>query len=259
MRLFLAAAVLVASLAPAFAADPLEEAPTQSVENREIVFDAGVGLQLEPKFPSSRKYLFQPYPLFDLRFLRLPVFGDVVTGKVKSLSIYPAINFTGSREESDASYLAGTGKVDFAAELGPGIAFRHGPFRAFAEVRYGITGHNGFVGEVGADYIVTPFERFQFAFGPRVSAATDDYMDTYFSVPASATVLAPYDASGGFKDVGLTATATYRLTERLDLHARAAYTRFVGDAADSPIVKAGNQDEFRVGIGVTYEFGLDLY
>lgn len=254
-------ALLMVVAGPALAADPapLPTEQAEPVEYRDIVVDLGVGIGLAPKFPSSEKYQPYPYPLFSLKFLRLPVVGEVVTGKQTSFSIYPAINFLGSREEDDASYLDGVPDVDFSAELGVGAAFQTRFMRAFAEVRYGVTGHNGFVGEAGIDLIVHPTDQLELRAGPRVSVASDDYMDAYFSVPNSATILAPYEADGGFKDVGIAATAAYTLTEKWRLYGVAEWTHFVGDAGDSPIVDAGNRDELRIGVGFTYRLGLDLY
>ena len=231
----------------------------EAIEVRDIIVDLGLGVQYEPKFPSSEDYEARPWPIFALRFLRLPVFGEVVDGQPRVFSIYPSINFIGSRDEDDADYLLGTEDVDFAFEVGPGVALRYGFVRAFAEARYGITGHDGFVFDLGADLIFDQHERIEVAFGPRVSLATDDVMDTYFGVEPGALFLPAYDPDGGFKDVGVEAQASYAITENLRVLGKASYTRFVGDAEDSPIVEAGNVDEFRVGIGLSYRFGLDLY
>ncbi|XWN34133.1 MAG: MipA/OmpV family protein [Devosia sp.] len=252
-----AVAAVAFGLTPAFAADEIVDDPV--TERRDIIIDLGIGGQLEPKFPSSRKYLIQPYPIANLKFLRLPVLGEVVTGKTRAISIYPSINIVGDRSQSDARYLRGVANVDTAVELGPGIAVQRGMFRGFAEVRYGFFGHSGFVANAGLDLVANPWPRLQIRGGPRVSFASDDYMDTYFKTTATAVSLPAFDPDAGFKDVGVAAVASYTLTDSVILHGRAAYTRFVGDAADSPIVKAGNEDEFAVGIGITYRFGFDLY
>ncbi|UOM34562.1 MipA/OmpV family protein [Acuticoccus sp. I52.16.1] len=245
------------------AADPLPEtvAVPDSVQYRDITIDIGAGVGMEPVFPSSKRYGPTGWPLIALQYLRLPYFGEVVTEdkKLAAFSLFPSINFVGERKEDDANYLEGIGDTDFAFELGAGAAFRYGFLRAFGAVRYGVTGHNGIVGEAGVDVILQPMERLEVAFGPRISAANGEYMDYYFSVPNSAVVLQPYEANGGFKDVGIAATASYALTEKWRVHGRLKYTHFIGEALDSPIVDAGNDQEFSVGIGLTYRFTLDLY
>ncbi|RAI00612.1 MipA/OmpV family protein [Acuticoccus sediminis] len=247
---------------PSMAADPLPESVPvpESVSYRDIVIDIGAGVGYEPVFPSSKRYGPTGWPLIALQYLRLPVFGEVVTEDKKAVSfaVFPSFNFVGERKSSDAHYLDGIDDTDLSFEFGGGASFRYGFLRAFADVRYGITGHNGFVGEAGIDVLMNPIDRLTLAVGPRISAADAQYMDYYFSVPNSAEELEPYNASGGFKDVSLAATATYELTEKWRLHGRVKYTHFIGDALDSPIVEAGNDQEISVGIGLTYRFSLDL-
>lgn len=260
MRAALAMICLAVTCTVARAADV--EQPVEipaAIEVREIVFDLGFGGTLSPKFPSSKIYQPGALPLFGLTFLRLPYFGEVVTGQKKAFSIFPSFNYITERSSSDAKYLAGIPDRDFALELGPGVAFRKGPIRAFATLRYGFFGYEGFVGDVGVDYIAQPFERLTASIGPRIGYATDNYMDAYFGVPDSATRLDPYDPDGGITDVGFKIDATYAITESVRLVGRAGYRHFVGDALDSPIVEAGNDQEIELGIGITYRFGFDLW
>lgn len=253
----LSAALMTASAARA--ADPTAVEPPQAVETREIVIDLGMGAQVQPKFPTANRYEVVPYPLVGLRFLRLPVLGEVVTGRERALSIYPSFGFIGERKSTDASYLVGTPDTDFAFELGAGVAYRTGPFRAFVQGRYGVTGHNGFVAEAGVDAVINPFDRLELRVGPRVSVADEEYMETYFGVDVATPFLDAYSPSAGVKDVGIAAEATYELTEKVRIHGRAGFFSYVGEALDSPITENGSSIEGTVGIGLTYRFGLDLF
>jgi MipA family protein len=38
-----------------------------------------------------------------------------------------------------------------------------------------------------------------------------------------------------------------------------AYEKLIGDAADSPITKAGDDDQLTVKLGLSYRFGLKLF
>jgi outer membrane scaffolding protein for murein synthesis (MipA/OmpV family) len=255
--------LIVAAVAVAGGADaadlvaPSVPAP-EAVEVRDIILDLGLGAALQPTFPSSKEYEVVPWPIFDLKFLRLPILGEVVDGKVRAISIYPSFGWVGERNQDDASYLVGTDDVDASFELGPGISYQAGWVKAFAEVRYGITGHNGFVADFGIDVTTSPLANFTISAGPRLSLADDAYMDAYFEVPAGAALPA-YNPSAGLKDLGLALETTYAVTEAIRIRGAASWRHYVGDAADSPIVKAGNDNDFTVGIGLTYRFGLDLY
>ncbi len=257
-------AISLASIAlasPVRAADfaTAEAVPVpEAVEVRDIILDLGIGAKVQPIFPSSKEYEIVPWPIVDLQFLRLPLFGEVVDGQVRAFSIYPSFGYVGERKASDASYLAGTDDVDGSFELGAGVSAQAGWVKAFAEVRYGITGHNGFVADLGVDFTTNPLERFTISAGPRMSLADDEYMDAYFRVPAGAA-LNTYDPDGGIKSVGLGMEASYAVTEAVRIVGEASWTRYVFDAADSPIVEAGNENDFSIGLGVTYRFGLDLY
>lgn len=264
MRAFLATIVFAASITAALAAD-VSEAPVEgveipaAVEARQIVFDIGGGVTFSSKWPTSKIYEPGALPLFALQYLRLPYFGEVVTDKVSVFTLYPSFNYVQERSSSDASYLAGIPNQDFALELGPGAAVRLGDFRGYGELRYGLTGHNGFIGDLGLQYIFNPIERLNLAFGPRVGVASDNYMEAYFGVPASATALPAYDPSGGIKDIGLTLDVSYKVSERVRVVGRGGYRHYVFDALDSPITKAGNDQEFSVGVGLTYRFGFNLF
>lgn len=264
MRGWLIIVALLAGMSVGWAADPEAEVPTDveipaAIEARQIVFDIGGGVTFSSKWPSSKIYEPGALPLFALQYLRLPYVGEVRSQKKKTFLFYPAFNYVQERSSSDAAYLAGIPDRDFALELGPGAAVQVGAFRGWANVRYGFTGHNGFVGDFGVQYAANPIDRLNFAIGPRVGFATANYMDTYFGVPASATALPAYDPSGGFKDVGFTLDASYRLTERVRIVGRGGYRHFVGDALDSPITKAGNDQEFSIGLGLTYRFGFNFF
>lgn len=90
------------------------------------------------------------------------------------------------------------------------------------------------------------------------SIVSNGYADTYFSITpgnAAASGLQVFDASGGFKDVGLGLNASFDLTKRWALSGFAGYRRLLGDAADSPIVaQEGSPDQFSAGLGIGFSF-----
>lgn len=231
------------------------------VAGKEIVFDLGVGGRLQPKYDGAESYLLVPFPIFQMSYLRIPGLGTLSDASTKGVFFYPAFGFVGARDDSDDADLTGIDDVDLAFEFGAGLGYRTDQFRAFAEVRRGFNGHEGFVGELGVDAIFYPMDKVTLRMGPRLGFADEEYMDTYFSVSAAealASGLSQFDAGGGIKDVGVVATASYAWTENTTLHLEGGYRRLIGDAADSPIVKRGSEDQFSVGLGVSYRFAFDL-
>ncbi|GAB4519713.1 MAG: MipA/OmpV family protein [Roseibium sp.] len=233
--------------------------------NRQFVIDLGVGAIAKPRYEAADSYLVYPFPIVSVGRFYFPGLGQVVDGRRRSgVFFYPAFNFIGERSASDSADLTGTRTIDWALELGLGGGFRTEHFRAFAELRQGINGHTGQVGQLGLDGIVYPAEKWEVSFGPRADFASGEYMDTYFGVTAaeasrSGGRLTRYDPGAGFKSVGLSARASYDFNDDVRLHIQGGYDRLIGDAADSPIADNGSKDQFSLGVGVSYRFAFDLF
>ncbi len=232
---------------------------------RQFEIDLGIGAMVKPRFSSSESYLVAPFPIISVGRFYVPGLGQVVDGRRKSgIFFFPSFGFVGERSSDDAKDLAGTKDVDWALELGLGGGYRTEHFRVFGELRQGINGHTGQVGQLGLDGIIYPTDRFEFSIGPRASFASGEYMDTYFGVTSSEATasggkLSAYNASAGFKSVGISARGSYDWNDTTRLHLQAGYDRLIGDAADSPITDQGSKDQFRIGMGVSYKFSFDLF
>ncbi len=257
-----AAAVLAASIAaasPALAQEPMPAGPNPGVD---LSLRLGIGGKVAPDYEGSDDYELKPWPIFSLEFLRLPGIGEF-GGPSTGFSIGPSFNFVGERKETDNPALIGLGNVSAAVELGARIGFETEIVEAFAALRHGIGGHHGIVGDLGVNAILRPMDRLEVRAGPRASFADGEYFNTYFSVtPAqsAASGLPAFDAGSGFKSVGLEAEVTYDFTDHWRGHLGAGWDRLVGDAANSPIVMAaGDENQFHVGLGVSYRFDLDLF
>lgn len=233
--------------------------------DRQFVIDLGIGAMIKPKYEAADAYLVYPFPLISVGRFYVPGIGQVVDGRRRAgIFFYPSFGVVGERKASDDADLSGTNTIDWALELGLGGGFRTEHFRVFAELRQGINGHTGQVGQLGLDGIIYPAEKWEVSVGPRAEFASGEYMDTYFGVTAaeaaaSGGTLSQYDPGAGFKSVGLAARVSYDLTDDVRLHLQGGYEKLIGDAADSPITKVGSEDQFNVGLGVTYRFSFDLF
>jgi MipA family protein len=126
------------------------------------------------------------------------------------------------------------------------------------EARQDVANGNGFLGTMRGVYSTQLSSSWRLDTTIEGTWASSDYMDAYFSIDANDAArsgLRQYNADAGFKDVAFGGTLTYRLAERWSISGLATYTRLVGDAADSPVVKnAGDENQFFGGTLVNYRF-----
>lgn len=167
------------------------------------------------------------------------------------------------RDDGDSDDLRGLDDVKFGGELG-GFAevYPTENVRIRGEVRRGIRSHNGYIADVAVDAFtdVTPYMRL--SGGPRLSLASQDYMDTYFGVSAreaGKSGLRKYSPDGGVKSVGAGAALTWQVTEKIESSVFAEYSRLLGPAADSSLVKErGSANQVTVGISASYRFDFSM-
>lgn len=263
-RLLLLAFSYAALVQAVYAQDGFLPPEDQTLSTKQFVLDVGGGVIVKPRYPGSDSYLAYPLPLISVGpFFIVPGLGQVVDGQnvKRGFNIYPSFDFIGEREASDSTDLIGTNKVDWALELGLGIGYRYDWVRGFVALRQGFNGHEGQVVDLGIDIITNPMDRLEFRFGPRATWASNDYMDTYFGVTMAEAgpSLSAFDADSGFATIGISARASYAWSEITTLHLQGNWDRFVGDAEKSPIVKAGSEDQYSIGVGVTYRVAFDIF
>lgn len=172
--------------------------------------------------------------------------------------MHGSFRYIGERDASDHSELRGLDDVDAALELGLGVGYTARNFEAYADIRRGLGGHEGIVGELGADVIARPSDRWKLSFGPRLLWGNDAYADTYFGIsPAEASVSLPaYDPDAGLMSAGVELGARYQINDSWGVESAVTWENFTNDAEDSPIVQNGDSDQWRFRIGVTRVFNL---
>lgn len=222
-----------------------------------------LGPQMVPSYPGSETLVLRP--LFDISRAEAgeefafeapdESFGfSVIRGN--TFTFGPSLGLEGKRASDD---VGGLPKVGFSVELGGFAQLEVGEnLRLRAEARQGVTGHDGFISVVSADYVIRDGDRQLLSFGPRVTMTDSKYQDAYFGIsPAAASPgLLAYDADGGIQSVGATVGYIQQLSSRWGIYSYAKYDRLVGDPGDSPVVVAfGSRDQFAGGIALTYTFG----
>jgi outer membrane protein len=221
-----------------------------------------------PEFEGSSQYTGIAIPRFDIRRAGTPEhfysprdgfgIGVIDTGNFR---FGPTFKIRLPRNEGDDYALHGLGNVDWALEAG--LFAEYWPthwLRTRAEVRQGIGGHHGIVSDLMADVIAPVTPKLTLSAGPRLTLATAEAEQPYFSITPEQSVasgLPVYNARGGVHSWGAGAQAHYQWTPQWATYTFVEYQRLEDGAADSPLViQRGTPDQLQVGLGVTYSFDM---
>lgn len=259
------AGALAADSSPAPAASPPPASPAAPAASPDgyIVTLQAIGA-VAPSFPGSAVVRPYPFPGVSVRGIGEPErfsapddgFG-VPVFEADGLRMGPVANFVFRRGNRDG--LFGLHHVGITHEVGgfaEYFAFDH--FRARAELRQAVDGHDGFVASLGADFFGES-NSFRVSLGPRLNLGDNRYANAYFSVtPVEAILngrLEPYQASGGFTSAGGVATVRYDFTPNLNATVYTGLQRLTGSVGGSPIPNmVGSRDQFTAGVSVSRSF-----
>jgi MipA family protein len=231
----------------------------------DVVISLRGGVEVSPAYFGSGDLEFGPAASARFDYIRFPggfEFGSGETvGFRTGFGLQGSVRYIGPRESDDHAEIRGLDNLDFSFEAGFGLGYEQRNYRVFADVRYGLLGHNAWVGEIGADAISYPIEGLTLTLGPRLSLGDRRFVDTYFGIDpeeAARSGLAPYDPDGGVVGTGMTFGARYLLNERWGVEGAAIYERLLDDAADSPITEEGSADQYTFRVGITRRISLDF-
>ncbi|EJN03144.1 MipA/OmpV family protein [Phyllobacterium sp. YR531] len=185
-------------------------------------------------------------------FVDTGVFRAGLTGKLVS-----------GRDDDDSRDLKGLHDTDWGVEVG-GFAefYPTDNIRGRVEVRRGIGAHDGVVADFAVDAFTDITPTIRVSAGPRATVATKDYFREYYGVnPAesAASGLKEYRPGGGLKSLGIGGQITWKTTDKITTSAYAEYSRLMGPAADSSLVKErGSANQATFGLQATYRFDFSL-
>jgi len=243
--------------------EEIDEAPgyeDPKDKKREWTLSIGVISGVTPEYEGSDDYEFGIGPNIagswrDILFFKGKTFGANLI-REKNLKAGPILSWSGGRDEDDNDKLEGLGDVDSSIEAGGFVSYRKKPLRFKLEARHDVnSGHEGGLVELSGGTTL-PFTKPRVFVALGTTWASDDYMESFFGVDSKQSAesgLKKYKAESGIKDINLSVTAGYSITNRWRLGGKVEYKRLLGDAADSPIVQDKNQ--FLAGIGISYHFG----
>ena len=269
----LAASISAVSIAvPALAADLPSRAVAPAFADAPPLFTViiAAGPQISPDFPGSKNYYV--LPSVHIAYLKpgerdsFYTQDDSFDFRIIDTTFFkagPAANYVRRRGLSDGNgNFFGLRNVGDSVELGGFVEVWPAPehLRLRGEIRKAVTGHDGVVGSVGADFIgrLGPF---QASVGPRVKFGDQRYVDRYFSVqPFEAALngrITPYQASAGVTSVGGFATVRYDFNKTYSATLFGGYDRLANSVGSSPIPTVlGSRDQFTGGVTLAYTFGF---
>jgi outer membrane protein len=245
--------------------DPVLIAPEPAPESPSLVFTLFGGVSGQPTYFGSSELEARPSFGFSLDLARLPWGRSIGNADpdAENYGFTPRGSFRviSERDSDESPELAGLNKVDTAVEVGLGLGYAQRHFEAFADVRYGVTGHKSFVGELGADAVFKLNDQFTVKLGPRLLAGSGRYADTYFGVTAAEAASSSFDAfdaSGGLLTAGIELGATYKLNKDWGIDGALRWDKFTGSAEDSPIVAQGRDSNVSLRLGLTRRVSLSF-
>lgn len=166
------------------------------------------------------------------------------------------------RISGESDELRGLGDIDTAGEVGVFVERRFGDdaaWRLRGEVRQGFGGHEGVVADASLIY-QTRLGSTLISMGPRVSLASEDYMQTYFGIDPAQSAgsgLAVYSADGGLLSYGLGASVILPVSRTSAVTVFGSVEHLGDPAADSPLIRErGAATQATIGIGYGFRFGL---
>ena len=224
----------------------------------------GAGVMYAPEYSGSDEYEATFLPMISAKteitpgntlYLRgLTVGLDHMVDERLTVGLMGAYRF--GRDSDDSAKLNGMSDIDAAFEMGPKVRFQATPNLGLeANVLMDVSGaYDGFTARAGADYAMPLTEVTMLTFSGGLNYGSEDYMDTYYGVPAGQTTSTrpAYSAEGGLSHADVKVSVRHSFTHNWSVTGSAGADYLLGDAADSPLVDEELQP--KVMLGVAYSF-----
>lgn len=183
----------------------------------------------------------------------------------------PIVKYHAGRQENgDESYfvddgttndLQGLGDIEGTAEIGGFVEYTKNFFQTSLEIRQGIDGHEGALGDVSIQYLgqqLIAGKSVAYAIGPQAVLGDSDYLSAFFSVDeqqSAASGLSIYEADGGILSYGLRGSVVVPVTDRVSVVGFGSVNRLADEVADSSLVSTrGSDDQASAGIVLNVSF-----
>lgn len=258
--------LLVTQVTPAAA----EEAADRAAAGSDLTLTLGAGAFFTPDYLGSDEYEVRPFPFLRVQkeTFYLETDGPGVRANVMPHDLFefgPIIRYGEGRDDVDDDVVDRLPEIDdelwiglFAGFGDTGVFHDRDSWGLTLEAVEAVTGDNGLTASLSVDYGRQATDDLSLSISGSATYADSQYADTYFSISsaaASASGLSAYSAGSGLRDVGVTLTGRYRMTESVGVGTVLGVSRLLGDFADSPIVDdRGSATQGFGGVFLTYRF-----
>jgi outer membrane protein len=229
----------------------------------------GLGPVIFPDYDGSDSYKVSLKPLFTLRYrdvfqidnnrLRVFVVGSNALFPSERFKLGPLLKIGSGRDEDNNTALTGLGNVGTSVEFGIFGSYEIGPAQLRLRIQKDVAnGHSGLVviGDVQSGIYKT--ENLTVVVSLSSSWSDGRYMDSFFGIngmQSLASGLPVFNAGSGLKDVKGGFGANYNLSDHWSVMGFAGYSRLLGDANNSPLVKLrGSPNQFASGVFASFRF-----
>lgn len=237
------------------------EYQVKDADEKELVMRLGMIGGVAPGYRGSDEYEFSYAPNIHM------VWNDFVFIKGRKLGVKlfdnghfyggAFVRYTGGRSDNNDG-LEGLGDISRTLTSGAYLRFRYEGIRLKTELRHDILNEGHGTIALFSVSSKIPWERPLFSLAVESTWASSKYMDTFFSINSFQSFrsgLSEYYADSGFRNVSVSLSTGYELTEHWSVNGQVRYQRLIGDAADSPIVsEVGSENNFIAGVGLNYTF-----
>lgn len=226
----------------------LPDVPVAADAQPRLHVTLGAGIGVAPTYMGSDAYRLRAVPVLAARYGRF-FFGAGGVGaslyRGSGWRVAALVAPGAGRKESADAHLAGLGDVDRTLRAGFVAAYGTGRMLARASALTDVGGEGqGTLVRADAFARWRAGERTAIFAGPGASWANRQYTQTFFGVnpeQSARSGLSEFQPGSGADSVRFSAGSVHRIDERWGIAGIVSGSRFVGDAAGSPIVQARSQ------------------
>ena len=227
---------------------------------------AGLGAGFAPDYEGSDEYQGVPMLMLKGNYDSGRSFALVGTNlKVnlltsKTFSLGPVLNYRMGRDDVENNRVDRMKDIDDAVEAGIFAAYKADKWAFGLEWLTDVSDeYDGSIVQATIGYNWKVSDQLTVAPGIFATYATDNYMDTYFSVTnknKGTSGLSNYKAEADMKDFGASVFVHYTPWEKWGIAGIMSYKSLLNDAEDSPVVDdEGDKGQAFFGLMATYRWG----